>query len=287
MSETPFSRATGIYRLLLSLYPPSFRRKFGHEMVSIFRELSRSERDRRGTSALFVMWIGVLQDLVATATLERVREASAMSTTTLRRITSLGCIVAGMAWMLLAIAYATIRAPGIIWPLVAILAPMVLVVGIVALYIEGIQSTAESVAAAVLIVGSVALAIWGILWLLDVQHPEHTAWVYLTFLATSLQGLGLAAYGYALRSRSEFRAWSAALIALGLVLFLPLPVLLFLTTETANFTRQTGVLIVDSGLLWLILALQAVAWMIIGWVSFTWDGASVEHRIQPVPQSDL
>ncbi|HET7566073.1 MAG TPA: ABC transporter permease [Gemmatimonadaceae bacterium] len=58
------------YRLLLHLYPASFRAQFGEEMVDFFRERWRAERTRSWRGALAV-WLHALLDTVATAPLER------------------------------------------------------------------------------------------------------------------------------------------------------------------------------------------------------------------------
>src|SRR5690242_8056575 len=58
------------YRLLLHLYPASFRAQFGEEMVDFYRERWRAESTRSWRGALAV-WLHALLDTVATAPLER------------------------------------------------------------------------------------------------------------------------------------------------------------------------------------------------------------------------
>jgi len=58
------------YRLLLHLYPASFREQFGDEMVEFYRERWRAEGTRRWRGALSV-WMHALLDTTTAAPLER------------------------------------------------------------------------------------------------------------------------------------------------------------------------------------------------------------------------
>ena len=58
------------YRLLLHLYPASFREQFGEEMVEFYRDRWRGENTRRWRGALSI-WLHALIDTAATAPLER------------------------------------------------------------------------------------------------------------------------------------------------------------------------------------------------------------------------
>src|SRR5690348_12965248 len=58
------------YRLLLHLYPASFRAQFGEGMVDFYRERGRAAGTRRWRGALSV-WLHALLDTVETAPLER------------------------------------------------------------------------------------------------------------------------------------------------------------------------------------------------------------------------
>ena len=44
------------YRLLLLLYPPAFRRKYGAEMTEAFERLAEHTRRERGRAALALLW---------------------------------------------------------------------------------------------------------------------------------------------------------------------------------------------------------------------------------------
>jgi predicted permease len=58
------------YRLLLRLYPRSFRDRFGQEMVDFHRDRLRAEY-ARGWRGVVAVWLGALLDAAATAPLER------------------------------------------------------------------------------------------------------------------------------------------------------------------------------------------------------------------------
>jgi hypothetical protein len=72
----------GVYTRLLRLYPPSFRARFGEEMLQVVRDEARQGG---------VRWMQVLADLVASAAVERVEEVK-MSRTWL--IFPVGIVVA-------------------------------------------------------------------------------------------------------------------------------------------------------------------------------------------------
>ncbi|HEU5230561.1 MAG TPA: hypothetical protein VFU49_22255, partial [Ktedonobacteraceae bacterium] len=55
-----------LYRVLLRLYPTSFRRAYGREMVQTFRDCYRSEREHGGAWNIARLWSLVLSDLVTT-----------------------------------------------------------------------------------------------------------------------------------------------------------------------------------------------------------------------------
>lgn len=77
MSQNPPSvqLSARIYRLLLLLYPRSFRRDFGAEMMRLFVDISGSAVDHRGSIGLAIVWFRILVDTVSAAPRERLAEA--------------------------------------------------------------------------------------------------------------------------------------------------------------------------------------------------------------------
>lgn len=67
------SRSEMLYRFLLFMYPPSFRRTYGREMVQTFRDCYRDTGQQEGVSGLARLWSLILHDLVVTACSEQGR----------------------------------------------------------------------------------------------------------------------------------------------------------------------------------------------------------------------
>lgn len=66
----PITVATNVYRLLLRLYPPSFRDECGAEMLQVFQTCCHIRYETAGTWSLWTFCLHTLFDLVATAALE-------------------------------------------------------------------------------------------------------------------------------------------------------------------------------------------------------------------------
>lgn len=66
-SQRGIGRQTSVYRALLVLYPASFRKEFGRDMVQVFGDRLRHDGHTAATSPLR-MWTSTLVDLAVTAT---------------------------------------------------------------------------------------------------------------------------------------------------------------------------------------------------------------------------
>jgi hypothetical protein len=86
------SLSSHIYRLLLYLYPASFRREFGREMHLAFGDYSKMVARRDGLPGLVQLWLTTFIDLAATAFVERLKEMTNMSQNPITRL----CGAAGM-----------------------------------------------------------------------------------------------------------------------------------------------------------------------------------------------
>lgn len=69
------SRSERVYEALLSIYPKSFRDAYGPQMVQVFGDLCREERERAGLAGLILLWARTVLDLLRTAASERTRMA--------------------------------------------------------------------------------------------------------------------------------------------------------------------------------------------------------------------
>jgi hypothetical protein len=63
-----------VYRVLINVYPASFRREYGDQMTQVFRELATDALRERGAMGLVTAWFRVLADLGCTATKENLLE---------------------------------------------------------------------------------------------------------------------------------------------------------------------------------------------------------------------
>jgi hypothetical protein len=92
-----------LYGLLLFAYPPQFRRRFGNEMLQVFRDCCRAHASRR---ALLSFWLRTLADLLLTVAHERTdrseREGIFMNNRRRDAFALLGCIgIIAIAFVLL------------------------------------------------------------------------------------------------------------------------------------------------------------------------------------------
>lgn len=73
------ARQERLYRLLLRLYPASFRARFGDEMAQLFADQLRDARAGRSPSGSAGVWLRTVGDLVTTAVAERTRRDGAVA----------------------------------------------------------------------------------------------------------------------------------------------------------------------------------------------------------------
>lgn len=69
-------RSERVYEALLLVYPKSFRDAYGPQMVQVFGDSCREERERAGLVGLVLLWARTVLDLLQTAASERTRTAS-------------------------------------------------------------------------------------------------------------------------------------------------------------------------------------------------------------------
>ena len=70
------SRSERVYEALLCVYPKDFRAAYGPQMVQVFGDLCRAQRERTGLIGLALLWVRTVLDLLRTAASERTRTAS-------------------------------------------------------------------------------------------------------------------------------------------------------------------------------------------------------------------
>lgn len=78
ISRRTITRAETLYRLLLFVYPPSFRRAYGPQMAQTFRDCCRDHLQQADSFGLARLWCSILYDLTTTACLEYAKSCLAL-----------------------------------------------------------------------------------------------------------------------------------------------------------------------------------------------------------------
>jgi cytochrome bd-type quinol oxidase subunit 1 len=65
--------ATQVYRALVYLYPPAFRRQFSSEMACDFGDATCEAWENEGWLAVLLLWIHICRDLVRTSAMQWLR----------------------------------------------------------------------------------------------------------------------------------------------------------------------------------------------------------------------
>lgn len=99
------------YRFLLIICPPTFRREYGDEMATLFRDCCREAWTHGGALALLGVWGRALSDLAATAASERMREGVQMSGPIFIKAAGLAGLIAGAWYTFLYVALIASTAP--------------------------------------------------------------------------------------------------------------------------------------------------------------------------------
>ncbi len=94
----------GLYRFLLIICPPTFRRDYGDEMATLFRDCCRDAWTRDGLLALPSVWGRALVDLAITAASEHMKEGAHISRPVFIRAGGLAGLIAGAWYALLLVA---------------------------------------------------------------------------------------------------------------------------------------------------------------------------------------
>ena len=70
--------ATQVYKALVYLYPPTFRRQFSSEMACDFSDATCEAWENGGWLAVLLLWIHIYRDLVRTAAAQWLRSGSSV-----------------------------------------------------------------------------------------------------------------------------------------------------------------------------------------------------------------
>jgi hypothetical protein len=85
------------YRLVLVLYPTSFRREYGPHMLQVFRDCSLRSYNRSGPSGMLSLWALTLLDLLRSTVEQYLQRETFMSRNTLVRLSGWAMAIGGAA----------------------------------------------------------------------------------------------------------------------------------------------------------------------------------------------
>jgi hypothetical protein len=84
-----------LYRLFLIVYPKSFRREYGPQMLQVFRDYSIHTYKRRGPSGMLSLWALTLLDLLRSMVEQHLQRETFMSKNTLIRLSGWAMAIGG------------------------------------------------------------------------------------------------------------------------------------------------------------------------------------------------
>lgn len=105
LSRLALHLSVGIYSCLLIIYPASFRREFGEEMVMVFEDMALDAMRVRGIWGLVGVWYTVLSELWSTAREQHLLAGSyyrvrRIRNRALQAVFSLIGLLGGFVWLL-------------------------------------------------------------------------------------------------------------------------------------------------------------------------------------------
>jgi len=268
--------AANLYQLLIIIYPASFRREFGPEMVVIFRDVSCAERDKKGAAALIGLWIALFFDLIATAVIERIREVYAMSTSNFGRLAGLGGILAGLLWLGIIVIQIVLDKDSV-EDLIAVVPPVLMLLVTLALYLQFEHNISGVLGLAVFAFGTVLLLLAMFGYVLDVEVEGVIGAVgafTINFFGYSIQGLGLLITAIAFRSRGYFKPWSTILIPLGAFVMANWPIGFAIAFLLSLSEQHTGIMWAAD---WVV---SGIAWIILGAMVLVGDQQPAEQPLK-------
>lgn len=105
LSRLALHLSVGIYSCLLIIYPVSFRREFGEEMITMFEDMAKDAMRVRGVWGLVGVWYTVLSELWSTAREQHLLVGSyyrfrRIRNRALQAVFSLIGLLGGFVWLL-------------------------------------------------------------------------------------------------------------------------------------------------------------------------------------------
>ena len=207
-----------LFRALLTLYPRSFRQRFGSEMTQVFQDSSRAALTNGGSRQMAVLWMTAFLDLIATAFVERITEEYHMSVSSSGRVAGLLGAIGGAIWLVgVLFLIFTSDDPSAYQQWIAVVALVMMTIGVIGLYLRSGWGSAGGVIIALLFLGYLLMTV-GLSLLAMSPDDSGNGWTLslMSLLMTMTCG---AAFGiYASRQRWG-RPWTLILAVIGVVNF--------------------------------------------------------------------
>lgn len=241
--------SASLYRLLLYLYPPSFRGEFGREMSLAFRDYCRLVAMRNGLFGLLQLWLTTIVDLIATAFVERLKEITQMSQSTIVRICGASGAFGGLYLLIIGITGLVENTyDNILTPLIPIYA-LALAIGVIGLFLTSKTPTAGSkLGLGLAITGTILMVLGLILMVWLNMDGGWTIWMG----GQLLHVLGLLIFGLAAQELPPL--WRAVPSVIG-----ALSLLLFFVVSSNESQALGGVWFLFQGFGWILLGVMVIA----------------------------
>lgn len=203
-----------LFRMLLVLYPRTFRRDYGREMTLVFRDTCYQVNRHKGSGGILELWLTTLLDLFSTALVERLAEVYQMSSTALfTRISGMVAAVGGL--ILLITVYAEFVLGGAI-ETVALLIPvygLCVAIGAAGFYLLGQHGPLGRVGLGLALVGGLTIAL-GLLLLLVLAPETDGGWT-IWMIGMFVYELGLSIFGWSAVKDKTLPRWSSLPLLVG------------------------------------------------------------------------
>jgi len=251
--------STRLFRMLLILYPGSFRRDYGREMTLVFRDTCRQTQHRQGALGILELWLTTLLDLFSTALVERLAEVRHMSSIALfTRISGLLATVGGL--LLLIMVYGEFVLDGI-WQPVGYLILMTvyglgIAIGVAGFYVLVQYDSSGRVGLGLAFLGAVTLSAgWILMFLFEILFESETWWtIWMWMVGMALSELGLVIFGWSAFKHRLLPRWnSLPLAAGGLALAIALAAITNLLFGSEHNRIYVALWLVANGLGWVAL----------------------------------
>ena len=243
--------STRLFRMLLILYPASFRRDYGREMTLVFRDTCRQIQHRQGAAGILELWLTTLMDLFSTALIERLAEVYQMSSTAMfTRISGLVAALGGVALLILAYRWFVLgrvggETLGFLMPVFGLCAA----IGAAGLYVLGQHDSTSRLGLGLAFLGGLTISVGMILLFLIESEIFLITWG----IGMLVHEIGLVVFGWSAFKHNSLPRWNALPFIVGglaLLIFL-IGILIGIVFSNEALEIFFGMWLVAVGLGWI------------------------------------